>query len=138
MSRLWKVVPALVGATCMLAACNGPVPTGSAAVSEAAITIPSCGEEGECAQGFTIAGRYYFIVCTEVRPEAVDDYEFAAANGAFSEVRRILGLTPELFLAVSGDIACSPGGPWWLAQTENAVEELDPPLRDRLRDALRP
>jgi hypothetical protein len=129
----------LIGATFIWAACSDPIPTQSVAPeSEVAIAIPSCGPDGDCAQGFTIDDRYYFIVCTNVRPEAVDDYSYATGAGEFSEVRRIPGLPPELFLAATGDIACSPGSSWWLAQTDEAVDELDPPLRDRLDDVLVP
>lgn len=98
-----------------------------------------CGPDEDCAQSFDLDGRLYFFSCRHVRPEAVDDYPYVAGGGEFEEVRRIPGLPPELFLAVRGRIACTPGSSdWWLAQTSSAVAELDPPLRDRLSDATEP
>jgi hypothetical protein len=139
MNRRWGAVPMLIGITLLLAACSAPTPSQSAVPrSDVAIAIPSCGPDDDCAQGFTVDDRYYFIVCTNVRPEAVDDFPVGAGAGEFSEVRRIPGLPLELFLAVMGDIDCGPGGSWWLAQTDDAVDELNPPLRDRLADVPTP
>lgn len=136
----------VVASVITISACGNEVPSqtpgavGSGTVQPSRRVIPSvCDADEDCAQGFHLDGRLYFFSCRHVRPGAVDDYQYAAGAGEFEEVRRIPGLPPELFLAVRGRIACTPGGSdWWLAQTASAVSELDPPLRDRLSDATEP
>ena len=104
----------------------------------AAITIPPC-EDGDCPLGFELGGRLYFLPCSQVRADAVDQSPHVDGAGPFRGVRRIAGLPPELFLAVRGSVNCGGGvsdSPWWLAQTAEAVSALTPPLRDSLSEAM--
>lgn len=109
----------LLASGCTLPGIGTPMPT---------LSVPTCPANAGCGEGFLYQGRIYGPVCvSKVRREAISSVALATGDAAYPEVRSIIGLPPDLFLAVRSPAPCNPSSEdeWFLAQAEVTSAQLE-------------
>jgi len=81
--------------------CGTVVPT--VPTPMAAVSVPSCPPNAGCGQGFAIGDRFYSFDCVRIRSNALQPAPHKTGNGVVEDVRGIVGLPTDAFLAVRGE-----------------------------------
>ncbi len=105
-----------------------------------AVSVPSCPPNAGCGQGFAIGDRFYSFDCVRIRSNALQPAPHTTGNGVVEDVRGIVGLPTDAFLAVRGEIPCdeAKSSEWWIARADEISAEQLQSLSPRLGEVIKP